>query len=592
MRDLIKKLYLLAGKESRRITWMLVFSCFKGIFDSWSLGGILYLFTQVVASIQGKPVTLGAVRNIALFMLVSVAGKILCAYLADRNKNLASYTLGAENRLRIGDRLKMVHMGYFSNARLGEITGTVSAAVGDLETVGFTIITFLLVGVIHTVIMAAFMLPFDWPTGCIILITLGFGMAVNGLAQKKLDSLTSVLLKLKVNLAADTLEYAKGIGVLKAFGQNKQGVLDLEASIGRARKGFLDVEKILAPVQFFYMAVFKLGTVVIILQALLRYLRGDLDLVKAMMLMSAAFLVFSGFEMAGSMQNIKGVAVQNLDKVLHMRSLPVISQGSQREIESPSVEYRHLSFSYEEGGREIFHDLCLSIPAGKTTAIVGFSGSGKTTLCNLASRFWDASKGEVLVGGRNVKEYCYDAFLAHFSFVFQDVYLFDDTIRNNIKFGSPQASDEEMIEVAKKSRCHDFIMALPKGYDTVLQEGGSNLSGGERQRISIARAMLKPSSIVILDEATSSVDPENEVLLLEALKNLLKDKTVLVIAHKLNTIQNADQIVVLHQGVEACGTHRELLKKSPTYQRFISYRESTAGWQITPQADKSAPPCI
>ena len=239
-----------------------------------------------------------------------------------------------------------------------------------------------------------------------------------------------------------------------------------------------------------------------------------------------------------------------------------------------------MSFSYDVNN--VFEGLSLSIPEGKTTAIVGPSGSGKTTLCNLAARFWDVQSGEVLVDDQNVKGYDYDALLANFSFVFQDVYLFDDTIRNNIKFGNPEASDEEMMAVSKRARCHDFIMGLPDGYDTVLQEGGSNLSGGERQRISIARAMLKPSKIVILDEATSSIDPENESQLLAALDNLLQGKTTIVIAHKLNTIRNADQIVVLGKdGVDSIGSHEELLRKSAIYRGFVLGKKEAASWLVT-----------
>lgn len=290
-----------------------------------------------------------------------------------------------------------------------------------------------------------------------------------------------------------------------------------------------------------------------------------------------ALLFFSGFELAGSMQNIKGVAVQNLNKVLEMRALPMIEEGDKRKVTIPGVEFKNIDFAYDN--HKIFQNLSLTIPEYQTTAIVGFSGSGKTTLCNLASRFWDVQKGEVLVGGVNVKDYSYDALLSNFTFVFQDVYLFDDSIRNNIKFGNPNASDEEMIEVAKKARCHDFIMELPNGYDTVLQEGGSNLSGGERQRISIARAMLKESKIVILDEATSSIDPENEHQLLIALDNLLKGKTTMVIAHKLNTIKNADQIVVLgDRGIENIGKHEELLEKSTIYKKFMAEREDAGSW--------------
>lgn len=223
----------------------------------------------------------------------------------------------------------------------------------------------------------------------------------------------------------------------------------------------------------------------------------------------------------------------------------------------------------------------LSIPANRTTAIVGSSGSGKTTLCSLIARFWDVDRGEIRIGGVDVRDYRYDELLSNFTFVFQDVYLFDDTVRNNIKFGKPDAIDEEVVAVAKEARCHEFIMELPNGYDTVLQEGGSNLSGGERQRISIARAMLKPSQIVILDEATSSVDPENEEQLILALRKLLADKTVLIIAHKLETIRGADQILVMDNGnIESVGTHEELLEKSNVYRRFIMQREAAVRWKL------------
>jgi hypothetical protein len=371
----------------------------------------------------------------------------------------------------------------------------------------------------------------------------------------------------------------KGISVLKAFGKNKEVAKELEDSISATRKGFLDIEKAVAPVQTLYVAIFKIGTVAIIGVSLMRFINGNIDATKTIMLIVSSFVIFSGMEMVGGMQNLKGIAVQDLDSVMKLRSLQMIDEGEETCIADPEIELKNVSFSY--GDSELFHKLNLTIPAGKTTAIVGFSGSGKTTLCNLVSRFWDVIDGEVLVDGKNVKEFNYDAFLANFSFVFQDVYLFDDTVRNNIKFGNQGASDEEMIEVAKKARCHDFIMSLPDGYDTVLQEGGSNLSGGERQRISIARAMLKPSKIVVLDEATSSIDPENEKQLLQALDYLLKDKTTIVIAHKLNTIKNADQIVVLDKGgIESCGTHAELMEKSLIYKKFVAYRENAAKWEV------------
>jgi len=580
MRELIKKLYIVSGEQSRRITKMLIFNTLKSFFESFMLGGILFLLMKICENIfDGKMVTMNDVYMVAVIEMIGVIGKITCGYLADRNKNIASYSLGAENRIIVGDRLKKVNMGYFNDNSLGDVAGRMSTAITELETVGVFIITALITGTIQTVMMGLFIFPFDALTGIIILVTIAIGIFINGLAQSKMDKLTSVLLKIKINLSAKTLEYVKGISVLKAFGKNKEVAKELEDSISATRKGFLDIEKAVAPVQTLYVAIFKIGTVAIIGVSLMRFINGNIDATKTIMLIVSSFVIFSGMEMVGGMQNLKGIAVQDLDSVMKLRSLQMIDEGEETCIADPEIELKNVSFSY--GDSELFHKLNLTIPAGKTTAIVGFSGSGKTTLCNLVSRFWDVIDGEVLVDGKNVKEFNYDAFLANFSFVFQDVYLFDDTVRNNIKFGNQGASDEEMIEVAKKARCHDFIMSLPDGYDTVLQEGGSNLSGGERQRISIARAMLKPSKIVVLDEATSSIDPENEKQLLQALDYLLKDKTTIVIAHKLNTIKNADQIVVLDKGgIESCGTHAELMEKSLIYKKFVAYRENAAKWEV------------
>lgn len=580
MIELIKRLYTVAGKQSGRITKMLIFNTLKSFFESFMLGGVLFILMKICEGIfDSNPVVMKDVYTVAVIELVGVVGKITCGYFADKNKNTASYSFGAENRLIVGDRLKKVNMGYFNDNSLGDVAGRMSTAISELETVGVFIITALIAGTIQTVMMGIFIFPFDMITGFIILATIAIGLFINSLVQNKMDRLTTVLLKIRINLSAKTLEYVKGISVLKAFGKNKEIAKELEDSISATRKGFLDIEKIMAPIQLLYLAVFKLGIVAIIGTSLLRFWRGNLNPTKAIMLIVASFVVFSGIEMVGGMQNLKGIAVQDLDSVMKLRSLKMIDEGEEVEINESSVELKDVSFSYGEG--ELFHKLNLTVPSGKTTAIVGFSGSGKTTLCNLVSRFWDVTGGEVIVGGKNVKDFNYDAFLANFSFVFQDVYLFDDTVRNNIKFGNQDATDEEMMEVAKKARCHDFIMSLPDGYDTVLQEGGSNLSGGERQRISIARAMLKPSKIVILDEATSSIDPENEKQLLQALDYLLKDKTTIIIAHKLNTIKNADQIVVLDKGgIESCGTHTELMEKSPIYQKFVAYRESAANWEV------------
>ena len=580
MRELLKKLYSIAGKESQKLSRMIVFEIVKSIFEGISLGAILFLLLKIFEKLfEQKEVVMNDVYIVFGIAVLSVAGKIVFGYLADRNKYIATYNLGAENRLYIGDKLKQVNMGYFNFNRLGHISGGLTSVIGELETVGVNIIEMMFVGIIQTVIMACFMLPFDFITGVIILITLMIGLFVNAVFQNKADQLTKKLQKLKVELNANTLEFVKGIGVIKSFGKNKEMLGDLENSISDNKKGYFNVEKVIVPVNLIFLLVFKLGMCAIILSSIVRYSNGELEPYKTVMLIVSSFIVFAGFEMAGSMQNLRGIAVQNLDAITKLRDIKTISEGQKVTIENSDIYLKNIDFSYDD--KKLFQGVSAFIPSGKTTALIGASGSGKSTICNLIARFWDVDSGEIIIDDTNVKDYRYDNLLSNFSFVFQDVYLFDDTVKNNIAFGNPDATDDEIVEVAKHARCHDFIMALPDGYETILQEGGSNLSGGERQRISIARAMLKPSKIVILDEATSSVDPENEQELVAALNDLLKDKTVIVIAHKLETIKSSDQIIVMDKGsIENVGTHKELMKSSSIYKKFIEQREKATQWRV------------
>lgn len=580
MRELLKKLYSIAGKESQKLSRMFVFEIVKSIFEGISLGAILFLLLKIFEKLfERKEVIMNDIYIVFGIALISIIGKIVFGYLADRNKYIATYNLGAENRLYIGDKLKQVNMGYFNSNRLGDISGGLTSVIGELETVGVNIIEMMFVGIIQTVIMACFMLPFDFITGVIILITLMVGLLVNAVFQNKADQLTKKLQKLKIELNTNTLEFVKGIGVIKSFGKNIEMLGDLENSISDNKKGYFNVEKVIVPVNLIFILVFKLGMCAIILSSIIRYSNGELEPYKTVMLIVSSFVVFTGFEMAGSMQNLRGIAVQNLDAITKLRDIKTISEGQKVAIENSDVSLKNINFSYDD--KKLFQGVNAFIPSGKTTALIGASGSGKSTICNLIARFWDVDSGEITIDGTNVKDYRYDNLLSNFSFVFQDVYLFDDTVKNNIAFGNPNATYDEIIEVAKHARCHDFIMALPDGYETILQEGGSNLSGGERQRISIARAMLKPSKIVILDEATSSVDPENEQELVAALNDLLKEKTVIVIAHKLETIKSSDQIIVMDKGsIENVGTHDELMKSSSIYKKFIEQREKAIQWKL------------
>ena len=291
-----------------------------------------------------------------------------------------------------------------------------------------------------------------------------------------------------------------------------------------------------------------------------------------------SFMIFGSVEAMNNAAHVLEVIDATLDKLDGIEHADMIDKdGKAISLQNADIAFRDVTFSYDTV--PVLRNISFSIPQGSTTAIIGPSGSGKTTICNLIARFYDVDSGEVTVGGENVRNMTCDSLLHNISMVFQKVYLFHDTVENNIRFGNPNATQEEIIEAAKKAQCHDFITALPDGYETVIGEGGSTMSGGEKQRISIARAILKNANIVILDEATASIDPENEHLIQQAISELTIGKTVIVIAHRLATIEHADQILVIDKGqVVQKGTHRQLIQQDGLYRRFITIREQAEGW--------------
>ena len=293
-----------------------------------------------------------------------------------------------------------------------------------------------------------------------------------------------------------------------------------------------------------------------------------------------SFILFEQLDSAGSFSSLFrsiDIGVDKANSILNVEPMDI--DGEDLSPRCEDITLSHVSFSYDS--KPILRDVSLTVPEKTTVAIVGPSGSGKSTLCNLMARFWDVQSGSVSLGGKDVREYSYDSLIRNFSFVFQRTYLFSDTIANNIRFGKPDATLEEVKAAAEKARCYDFIMAKPDGFDTVIGEGGATLSGGERQRISIARAIMKDAPIIILDEATANVDPENEKELMEAVSELTHDKTVIMIAHRLKTVRNADCIFVVDHGeIVQQGTHDELMAVHGKYKEFIDIREKAEGWKI------------
>ena len=377
------------------------------------------------------------------------------------------------------------------------------------------------------------------------------------------------------------IEYARGMAVLRTFASPDEALAKAKASFERKRKADFDQEQAAQGILKLYALVFNLASCGVLFASCALYLTGALPLSWALTLLVAAFMIYGELISANNGAFLTKKIEGELDRVDEVCAVP-----KQDTMDAPlapvgfDLAMEDVSFSYD-GVRRVIDGVTLSIPEGTTCALVGPSGSGKTTLVNLLARFWDVDAGRVALGGVDVREGTAESLLSRISMVFQNVYLFNDTVENNIRFGRPEASHGEVVAAAKRARCHDFIMGLPQGYDTVLEEGGASLSGGERQRVSIARAIMKDAPIVILDEATSSVDPENEHLLMAAIAELARGKTLVTIAHRLNTVRDADQILVLDSGrIVQRGIHEELMREQGIYRRFIELRREAAGWRL------------
>ena len=511
-------------------------------------------------------------------MGLSVAGKIVFGKRATERRMLASYDMCADKRIEVGEILKRVPLGYFSQNRLGELTATLTTTLGEIETNAVAILDKVANGFVHAVAITLLISWYDWHAGLITAAGLVVSLFVYGAMQRKGRKLSPVRQAAQSRLVAAVLEYVQGMAVVKAFGLGDRSNRAVDEAIEACRASNTDLERSFSTLAAAYQLVFKVAAFGVLLSSGLLYLSGDMDLIKCLLLMVSSFMLYAHIEMMGSVSALSRVISVALDRMEALKNAPLLDERGE-DFVPESFDIRMEVFSYD--GTRLLEGINLVIPQGTTTAIVGPSGSGKTTLCSLIARFWDVQEGRVLFGGRDVREYTCDGLLRNISMVFQNVYLFEDTILNNIRFGKPDATMEEVREAARKARCHDFIMALPEGYETPVGEGGVSLSGGERQRISLARAMLKDAPIIILDEATSSVDPENEDELQRAIEALTHDKTIIMIAHRLKTVRNADQILVLDNAhIVQRGTHAELIQQKGLYADFVSARQEAIGWKL------------
>lgn len=581
MIHLIRRLLDFSGKERNALIVSFIFSLLNAIFEVLPIIAILTVLSEMFSTVDGGLMSASTVWKSFVIMLASIAGRIVFSNLSCMKRTIGSFSMCANKRLEIGERLKRIPMGYFSDNRLGDIAAAVTTTLEDIENNAVTVLEKVAGGFIHAIVIGIWLLSYEWHIGLLSFIGLGVSLLIYVGIQKAGKRLSPKRQEAQVNLVTGVLEYVQGMGVVKAFGLGETSEKGMNAAIEESADANIRLERVFSSLIGIYLTVFKLVRSSILIVAPYLLLGGEITSVKCLLLLVSSFMIYSGVEMFGSMASIARVIEASLDRLDNVLDMPVLDeQGTDIMPEHFDIELEHVSFSY--GGENVIRDVSVKIPEGTTCALVGPSGSGKTTLVSLVARFWDVQEGNIRIGGYDVKEYTCDSLLRNFSIVFQNVYLFEDTIENNIKFGASDATHEMVVKAAKKACCHDFISELPEGYQTLVGEGGASLSGGERQRISIARAILKDAPIVILDEATASVDPENERELQQAIAELTKDKTILMIAHRLSTIRNADQILVLDKGcIVQQGTHQALMQQEGLYRRFVDIRKQAIGWQIS-----------
>ena len=514
-------------------------------------------------------------------LLVSVAGQYAMQYAIDITMDARGFDIFRDLRLRVGDRLKGAAMGYFSEQRLGAITTTLTTTLHQLEEFMTICLTGLSGGLATAAIMGIGFLLMAPPVAAITFAGIVAGLFVLRMLLRRSGAVTKRVLKAQEAMSDAVMEYARGMAVLRSFGTPADALAAAERSFEEKRAADYAQEAAAQGLLKLYALVFNLASCGVLFAACALCLTGALSLPWALTLLVASFMIYGELIAANNGAFLSKKIGNELDRVDEVCDIP--KQDSTDEplaMAGYDVEFDHVSFGYGDG-REVIRDVSLRIPEGSSCAIVGPSGSGKTTLVNLIARFWDVDAGRISIGGADVRAGTAESLLARISMVFQDVYLFNDTIESNIRFGVPEATHEQVVAAAEAARCHGFISSLPQGYDTILEEGGASLSGGERQRISIARAILKDAPIVILDEATSSVDPENEHDLIAALSRLTAGKTVISIAHRLNTVATADQILVLDAGrIVQRGRHGQLMEEEGLYRSFIELRRAAAGWTI------------
>lgn len=577
MFEVLSKFFRFSGREnSSKFQRSIVLGLIEALASAMRIPAIMYILMGIIDKQSLGRYIAGSLGIMAVSIVVSVFCKMRSTVLQTEG----GYDACAFKRIEIAEHLRYLPMGYFNANSIGEISSVTTNTMESLGDVATRVVMLTTQGILETAMIVLMILLFDWRIGLISAAGVVVFFGINSIMQKAGKKESERKVDCDTELVSQIMEYIQGISEVKSYNLIGTQTKRLNDANDACMKTNIKMELVFVPYHFLQNTVTKIIGAVIIGCSAYFYICGTMSVLYAIGMTISAFLLYSSLETAGnfsSLLHVVNVCVDKANAILALDTMDI--DGRDVKPQNHDIALSNVTFSYDK--RKIIDGISLSIPEKTTTAIVGPSGGGKSTLCNLIARFWDVDSGAVTLGGVNVKDYSMDSLMSNFAFVFQTVYLFADTIENNIKFGRPEATHEEVVKAAKKACCHEFISKLPDGYNTVIGEGGATLSGGEKQRISIARAIMKDAPVIILDEATANVDPENEKELIEAVDALTKEKTIIMIAHRLKTVRHADQIVVVDQGqIVQKGTHEELMQQEGIYRRFVDSREQAVSWKI------------
>ena len=577
MFEILLKFIRFSGKENaNKFKLSIVLGVVEALASAMKIPAIMYILIGLLNKEPMEKYIYGSL----LIMVISISIGVFCKKYSTVLQTKGGYNASAFTRIKIAKHLRYLPMGYFNSNSIGEISSVTTNTMEILGDVAARVVMLTTQGILETSMIILMLLIFDLRIGLVVLIGIVVFFIINSMMQRVSKKDSEKKIECDIELINQIMEYLQGISEVKSynlFGKQSKKLNDANRACEKINT---KMEMLFVPYHFLQNITTKITASIIVLLCAYFYINDTMELVYCIGMTISAFMLYSSLECAGtysSLLHVVSICVDKAEAILKLDTMDI--DGEEIEPLNHDIELNHVSFSYDK--RKIIDDISLFIPEKTTTAIVGPSGGGKSTLCNLIARFWDVDEGSVTLGGVNVKDYSMNALMSNFSFVFQNVYLFQDTIENNITFGSQEASHEEVIEAAKKACCHEFISKLPDGYNTVIGEGGASLSGGEKQRISIARAIMKDAPIVILDEATANVDPESEKDLMDAIEALTKEKTIIMIAHRLKTVRHADQIVVVDKGrIVQRGNHVQLMKEDGIYKRFADARKKAVSWKL------------